>query len=538
MVSEVVTKAPIVGPVLGWLRRDPSSGGVTWLQRILVVLGQEHLGEFVALRISLSNESNAPAKVWYCGATCNPDSGHRSATFDVAIPQAGFWSICVEGAWTSIGGFSSNNTNASAAGVATLTPQHFDEQAGRSFVIAACRFPGFGADKLRADAMLEILARQPISFALYLGDSIYADSAQVRAHRTEVQRYVRAYQSAFSSPGFARALSSVPSYFIPDDHEFWNDWSVDQQLLDSPLGAKWFNFANAFDAYSEYEFGIGPRNLVEDLPLMGLVEDASTAQCAPGVFFRVTGEQALRLGATSGKWGPHYRWSHSTLAGLPFFLADTRTERHMLAGSAQIWSQTQFETLSTWLAQRDPYALKFIALSQPVAPAPLDVAHNKRSGEDQDAWWGYPESLTQLLAMLGTSGQHGIVLVAGDSHFGTSCRLQVRVGNRDPIEILSVVSSGLYIPLRGVNAKRSDYFVSDPSAHARCYENGWMRYDPGCSVLASGEELHTLVWMDCAQTVFTEHIVKISVTDAPSDPSAKGLSPPSWPTLDFVRVTS
>jgi len=102
-------------------------------------------------------------------------------------------------------------------------------------------------------------------FFIYLGDTIYADSAKRAAPAVTLDDYRAVYKEARGYPSLQGLLQSVSTYAIWDDHEVRDDWSG--QTVDPML------YANGRRSFNEY------------MPALDI--DFAIAGCAGAPRFRV-----------------------------------------------------------------------------------------------------------------------------------------------------------------------------------------------------------------------------------------------------------
>jgi hypothetical protein len=359
----------------------------------------------------------------------------------------------------------------------------------------SCRYPGTKFERNLVDAVIHEMANHAldnesekslVAANLILGDAIYADAAADVANASaSSERWANTYIEAFTSEGFRRALATAPTYFIPDDHEFGNDWAAHPDLLKSfkgfvkgsassypttkgtalKLNAKQQSFINAFDAFVVFECLSGPW---QEHAVRKQWQSLNTSKLwASGS--RKPGEAVLTINSnecvhtTDEAWGPTCRWKHLTIAGCPFFMMDTRTERTRGFSKDQICSDDQLLCLEEWLLQlKDTTQPVFIACGSPIAPAPASVCEDRFADGLSDAWWSYPEQYGKLMALVASrNAPKTIYFLGGDSHVGACGDLELEFKSTAEQYVARktvhcAISSGLFAPLPGVNTKAKD----------------------------------------------------------------------------------
>jgi choline dehydrogenase-like flavoprotein len=307
--------------------------------------------------------------------------------------------------------------------------------------VASCQYPHGPLDREPAQASLQSMARVAdeggLDLALFLGDQVYADATAglVDATRRD-ERYEGPHETAQRAHGLRSVLARVPTVMLLDDHEMVDNWEP------RPPGA------------------------AASLPLWRTREDA------------------LR----DGRWG---YWKYERLrpqlrvkperdladkgfvfAGLPIYLADTRTGRsargssvppglaHILGAHVDGTHPGQFQTLEDWLRQyRD--VPKVVATPSLLLPRRAEVVVDPANAPRSDAWDGYPASLHRLLDFLLREQIQHTVFVSGDEHHALVCEVtlapaaQMSAGLH-AIRLTSVHSSALYAPFPFANGHPAD----------------------------------------------------------------------------------
>jgi phosphodiesterase/alkaline phosphatase D-like protein len=116
-----------------------------------------------------------------------------------------------------------------------------------------------------------------------------------------------------------------------------------------------------------------------------------------------------------------------------------------------------------WLRAQPADVPKIIA-----SPAILLPRHSRALQPGQvagalqsDSWDGYPRSLYSVLAYIVNKRIPNVVFVSGDEHLACVARIEVALGDSDPIVIHSVHSSPLFAPFPFANSKREDLVATE-----------------------------------------------------------------------------
>ncbi len=283
-----------------------------------------------------------------------------------------------------------------------------------AFVAASCRHPGLAFEDTRADASLLRIERrldaapEMPAFMLMLGDQIYADAtAGVMDSPSAIEKIALRHRKAFTTAGFLRLTSGLPTYMTIDDHEIADNWSRD--LLATQAAQDQFGTARA--SYAAYQWAHSPRNSV-----------------APGFNY------------------------HFDAGGCPFFVLDTRSQRTRYSNPPQVCDTLQLQELEAWLAAAPKDARpKFIASGSVFAPGLCEneagaPGWSERSG---DNWQMSMVQRAQVLEMIERHGVRNVVFVAGDYHCAATAELFI--GER--LCAYAVVTPPLYAQLPAANVK-------------------------------------------------------------------------------------
>ena len=303
------------------------------------------------------------------------------------------------------------------------------------FALASCQYPadmtdGAGggpeppasASLLRLSKLLTPAAPEAPSLLVLAGDQVYVDAtAGLFDARATTDRLRLPYQNLMGSPGAQAVFGLLPIAMVIDDHEIIDNWEPGV-----PIPAPTTK-GQAMDAYRRFQRMAGPR---------------------------LRDEQAL--------------WCEFTYSGVPFFLGDTRTERHTPDETprgvanwreARIMRPPQWDALVAFL-RRNAERVAFVITPSMLLPRDLGVGPEPSLALEADDWDGYPASRDALLALLCELDAQRVVFLSGDAH--TSCVAEATVtrGAREA-RLWSVHSSGLYCPYPFANGAEDDYAVEE-----------------------------------------------------------------------------
>jgi cholesterol oxidase len=297
-----------------------------------------------------------------------------------------------------------------------------------TFAVASCQYPAGFVDRDVAEQSYEslknLLKRRDPEFApaclLLLGDQIYADAtAGLFDPSTLYDRFEIPYERLLRTPPLRRIMRSIPVYTMLDDHEIEDDWepvAKDNRPDDNMINGRRF--------YFEYQRMAGPQ---QTDPLCDSTQPL---------------------------------WYAFVLHGVPFFVADTRSERRPRTAEtiedARIMSDGQFGALLDWLAgHRKSDVPKFIASPACLLPRKLRATQHGHpaSALRSDAWDGYPYSFHRLLAYIADNEIKNVVFLSGDEHISFATHAIVRAHDSGAtVPIRSIHSSALYAPFPFANA--------------------------------------------------------------------------------------
>ncbi|MDR6430241.1 choline dehydrogenase-like flavoprotein [Variovorax paradoxus] len=306
-------------------------------------------------------------------------------------------------------------------------------QASLCFALASCQYlPGL-VDRLPAQASYRRLAQRLEQLApphkpqllVLAGDQVYVDQTAglfVPAGGDDVGQ---AYALTFRLEALRQVMASLPTYPLLDDHEVMDDWEPEPGLDGTPA------VRAALDGYAAQQHKV------------------------------VRGS------------GPHrdprpfdYRVAP---AGFPFYMLDTRSTRQRRAlrpdaqaaplEQASIRAEAGLGDLRKWLEAAPAALPKFIVSPVALFPMPRAAVFGdpaQRLGLDD--WSGYPASQRALLELLRDTAARHVVVLSGDRHMSSVSSLWLQAAD-GPVEVISVVSSGLYAPWTFVNARPDAFWL-------------------------------------------------------------------------------
>lgn len=160
-------------------------------------------------------------------------------------------------------------------------------------------------------------------------------------------------------------------------------------------------------------------------------------------------------------------WHKVMHKGLPFFLADARTQREPRAAAdwrnRAIMHPEQFRKLCKWLAvPRFAKSPKFVMTASALLPRRLTVSQEPASALASDAWEGYPYSLHSLLRFVCDNQIKGVVFLSGDEHVSSVTVAHVKcLDTGTSCTLHSIHSSGLFSPYPFANGSPGDFVAKD-----------------------------------------------------------------------------
>lgn len=160
-------------------------------------------------------------------------------------------------------------------------------------------------------------------------------------------------------------------------------------------------------------------------------------------------------------------WHKVMHRGLPFFLADARTQREFRTAAdwrnKAIMQPDQFRKLCKWLTvARFAGSPKFVMTASALLPRRLIVSQQPASALASDAWEGYPLSLHSLLRFVCDNQIKGVVFLSGDEHVSSVTKVNVTcLETGTGCTLHSIHSSGLFSPYPFANGSPEDFIAND-----------------------------------------------------------------------------
>ncbi len=323
--------------------------------------------------------------------------------------------------------------------IGAVQPAEHEAQASLCFALASCQYvPGL-VDRVPAQASYRRLLQrlgdastpERPQLLIIAGDQVYADQTAglfVPAGGDDVGQ---AYALTFRLEALRQALASLPSYPLLDDHEVMDNWVPSPQPYANPREG------DALRSYSTQQ-----HKLVRDVDGSQVDQRPFDYRIAP--------------------------------AGFPLFMLDTRSLREGRAlratGSAEpldkaaIRATAGMNDLREWLKAAPAELPKFIVSPVALFPMPRTAAFGdpaERLGLDD--WSGYPASQSALLELLCDTVARNVIILSGDRHLSSVSSLCLQPPQGGPsVEVISIVSSGLYAPWPFVNARPDEFWLDGP----------------------------------------------------------------------------
>lgn len=307
------------------------------------------------------------------------------------------------------------------------------------FAATCCRHPGMGWDSERAERTFALLgdeSRNPAgpAFALLTGDQIYADAtAGAFDVADRFEKFSVRYEEAFGAPRFRRCAAGLPLYMAADDHEIEDGWSL-------------------------------TRLKEAQVPRHQLMRRAKLAAWARMMFISYQRLHGPRSPVLSRGW---YEFG---AAGIPFFVMDTRFERHAWGGGGapRICGPQQESALRGWLdrqRQRDqtghPLAgvPKFIVSGSVFAPGLEEFVHDPGAARRADTWQAFPGARAALAMEIAQRRLRNVVFLSGDYHCGAVAAIELAApaaGGGGPLAAYAIVSPPAYAPFPFANVRAGE----------------------------------------------------------------------------------
>lgn len=341
----------------------------------------------------------------------------------------------------------------SVAEFTTFPAEDTGVQRTLSFLVGSCRYPGLLWKAKHSDAIFGPMldeasgrhGRPPAQFVMMVGDQIYADMLNRHVPiglADTFEEFQERYLVAFGSPRMRALLRKLPTYMILDDHEIEDNWTQDR--IRDAKKRRVFNLA--INAYMSYQWIHGPT-----------------------------------------RYGKRLFYDFRC-AGYPFFVLDTRTQRHVddiahslddnhMLGRPSLAEDepSQLEFLLHWLREcqltRGDIP-KFIISSSVFAPNPVS-AREGREGEpeqrvkwkeDSDSWPAFPSTRKAILKSIIDDRIQNVVFVSGDIHCSNVAELRFSGSPAAAaLKAFSITSSAFYWPFPFADGEPSS-FVHDSTA--------------------------------------------------------------------------
>ncbi|WP_395316843.1 alkaline phosphatase D family protein [Variovorax sp. UC74_104] len=318
-----------------------------------------------------------------------------------------------------------------------VQPEGEPAQDSLCLALASCQYvPGL-VDRVPAQASYRRLAQRlevlepphKPQLLLLVGDQVYVDQTAglfVPAGGDDVGQ---AYALTFRLEALRQVVASQPTYPLLDDHEVMDDWEPGPDPYATPA------VRAALDAYYAQQHK--------------LVRDAGPRRDQRPFDYRIAP------------------------AGFPFYMLDTRSTRQQRVlrtvaqaaavaaplDRAAIRAEAGMGDLKKWLEAAPAGLPKFIVSPVTLFPMPRAAVFGdpaQRLGLDD--WSGYPASQRALLELLRDTTARHVVMLSGDRHMSSVSSLWLQ-GADGPVEVISVVSSGLYAPWPFVNARPDTFWL-------------------------------------------------------------------------------
>jgi cholesterol oxidase len=315
--------------------------------------------------------------------------------------------------------------------IGSLTEEVFQKRV--TFALASCQYPSDILNHMPtaedapvgvADASLlrlsNLLGKQDSpSLLLLAGDQIYTDAT---AGLFDLKVQDERYRIPHERRGESRASKAVLQrldldvQMMPDDHEIRDNWAPND-----------------------------PEPSREDL---------KRAKLAYFLYERAS------LKAHAHIW---HKINHK---GLPFFLADARTEREARTAdnwpTAKIMRPRQFNKLCRWLVSpRYQSKPKFVMTASALLSRRLAM-NQPACALAADAWDGYPLSRAELLKFACDSEVKGLVFLSGDEHVSSVTTARIFCDDTGKSCVFhSIHSSGLFSPYAFANGASNDFIDFD-----------------------------------------------------------------------------
>ena len=155
---------------------------------------------------------------------------------------------------------------------------------------------------------------------------------------------------------------------------------------------------------------------------------------------------------------PPYHYSFES-GGFGFFVCDTRTGRK---GRSRIMSASQFDELKNWLRERQGSGgdrPKFVVSPSVLAPILSATGGRRCLAPRSDGWDGFPDSLGELASFVADEGIANVVFLCGDPHLSMACGIDFVRADGSSVRAACIVASPLYAPYPFANADYREYLA-------------------------------------------------------------------------------
>jgi cholesterol oxidase len=321
-----------------------------------------------------------------------------------------------------------------------------------SWLALSCRWPGTPFESEAVDAVAVQMqyhvtrSSLPVDALVMLGDQIYADAtANMMKTRETDEVLAGMYRDAWGGPHTRALLASVPSYTVVDDHEYGDNWcGCDDVTQDAA-------FINGFEAALAYQWRWpdGPVPKYQSTP-------------------SVDGPEVMGF------------WNAFQVGGVPFFAADTRSERQLRSPSnwrtRTLFGTAQMNALKAWLLEHKDVP-KVLCSGSVMGFVERELDETPGKCLAADSWNGYPATWRELVRFVVAEQIQHLVFLSGDYHFSGISELALHAeGAGAPVRALSVACSGWNATLPFANAvpqnfvmdRAVDYPQSDSAVRIGC----------------------------------------------------------------------
>ncbi len=335
-----------------------------------------------------------------------------------------------------------------------------------SFALGSCQYPPGLLDRAPASESLEALANScgsaglpdvpGVELAIFAGDQIYADAtAGLADPRRSDERFDVPYETALHVAAMRRIMRKVPTYMLPDDHEFNDNWEPPYPGRNNRTRGADHLKSQGLKAYWKYQRMEAARSGKNQLPS------------------RIS-----------------FSFDHGCAA---FYMLDTRFQRQFRQPgdirNSSMFPAAEMDALKSWLAGSTAL-VKFIVSPAILLPRRLGALN---SGQDHasraDAWEGYQGNRDALLEFIADRQIHNVVFLSGDEHLSCLASATLSIegteSGKAPVKIVSLHASGLYSPFPFANSRQEDFVRgSDHFMAGKASCRAEVRFNPPGSAFA------------------------------------------------------